>query len=74
MDAKGAKAIIALAKPKCVIPMHVKTAHCPYPIAKADEFLALMGAQDAQPVRVLEFDRDSAPQGVVLMQPMADTL
>ena len=74
VDAKGAKAIIALAKPKCVIPMHVKTAHCPYPIAKADEFLMLMGAQDAQPVRVLEFDRDSAPQGVVLMQPMADAL
>ena len=74
VDAQGAKAIVDLAKPACVIPMHVKTAHCPYPISRADEFHALMGAQGAQPVRVLEIDRDNAPQGVVLMQPLADEL
>ena len=74
VDAAGAKAIIERAKPVCVIPMHVKTAHCPYPIAKVDEFLALMGVQDAEPVRVLEVAADSVPQGVVLMQPLADAL
>jgi len=74
VDAAGAKAIIERAKPVCVIPMHVKTAHCPYPIAKVDEFLALMGVQDAEPVRVLEVAADSVPQGVVLMQPLADEL
>ena len=74
VDAADAKAIIERAKPRCVIPMHVKTAHCPYPIAKADEFLALMGAQGTEPVGTLDITKDSVPQGVVLMQPMADTL
>ena len=74
VDAAGAKAIIDLAKPACVIPMHVKTAHCPYPIAKVDEFLTLMGAQDAAPVSALEIAEDAVPQGVVLMQPQADEL
>ena len=74
VDAQGAKAIIERTKPKCVIPMHVKTKRCPYPIAKVDAFLALMGAQQAEPVRVLEMGKDSAAKGVVLMQPMADAL
>lgn len=74
VDAAGAKAIIERAKPRCVIPMHVKTAHCPYPIAKADEFLMLMGAQDAEPVSKLNITEDAVPQGVVLMQPLADEL
>lgn len=74
VDAAGAKAIIDCAKPKCIIPMHVKTAHCPYPIAKADAFLALMGAQNAEPVSALELAEGHVPQGVVLMQPQADTL
>ena len=74
VDAQGAKAIIERTKPKCVIPMHVKTKRCPYPIAKVDAFLALMGVPQAEPVRVLEMDKDSAAKGVVLMQPMADAL
>ena len=74
VDAAGAKAIVERAKPACVIPMHVKTAHCPYPIAKVDAFLALMGAQSAEPVGTLDITKDSVPQGVVLMQPMADEL
>ena len=74
VDAQGAKAIVDLAKPACVIPMHVKTAHCPYPIARADEFLALMGAGNAEPVSVLEIAKGAVPQGVVLMQPLADEL
>ncbi|MBE5798371.1 MAG: MBL fold metallo-hydrolase [Clostridiales bacterium] len=74
VDAQGAKAIIDQAKPACVIPMHVKTRRCPYPIAKVDDFLALMGVQGAQPVRELEITKDSVPQGVVLMQPAADEL
>lgn len=47
VDAQGAKAIIEAAKPRCVIPMHVKTKRCPYPIAPVSEFLNAMGAQDA---------------------------
>ena len=74
VDAQGAKAIIEKAQPACVIPMHVKTKRCPYPIASVDDFLRLMGAQDAQPVGVLEITERSAPQGVVLMQPQADEL
>lgn len=74
VDAAGAKAIIERAKPRYVIPMHVKTRRCPYPIAKVDDFLALMGAQSAKPVRELEITKDSVPQDVVLMQPAADTL
>ena len=74
VDAAGAKAIIDIAKPRCVIPMHVKTAHCPYPIAKVCDFLALMGAESAVPVRALELTEDTVPQGVVLMQPQADAL
>lgn len=74
VDAAGAKAIIERAKPRCVIPMHVKTAHCPYPIAKVDAFLAVMGAQGAVPVAKLDITKDTVPQGVVLMQPLADEL
>lgn len=74
VDAAGAKAIIDLAKPRCVIPMHVKTAHCPYLIAKVGDFLTLMGVQDAAPVHALEITEGTVPCGVVLMQPQADTL
>lgn len=74
VDAAGAKAIIERARPACVIPMHVKTKRCPYPIAKVDEFLTLMGAQHAQPLSVLEITEGSVPQGVVLMKPQADEL
>ena len=74
VDALGAKAIIGKANPRCVIPMHVKTKRCPYPIQKADAFLELMGAQGMTPVHTLEIAKDSVPQGVVLMQPLADEL
>jgi len=74
VDAEGAKAIIERAKPACVIPMHVKTARCPYPIAKADEFLARMGAQDAKPCQAAEIMPGNVPCGVLLMQPQADEL
>ena len=74
VDASGAKAIMEAAKPTCVIPMHVKTKHCPYPIAKVDAFLAVMGAQGAVPVAKLDITKDTVPQGVVLMKPMADEL
>ena len=74
VDAQGAKEIIECAKPRCVIPMHVKTAHCPYPIAKVDAFLKLMGMQNAVPVSVLDIAGDAPVQDVVLMQPQADEL
>jgi len=74
VDAQGAKAIIERARPRCVIPMHVKTKRCPYPIDKADAFLKIMGAVDIKPVDVLEMTKDNVPCGVVLMKPMADEL
>lgn len=74
VDAQGAKAIIERARPQCVIPMHVKTAHCGYPIAPVTEFLAAMGARDAHAVPEAVFTGDGGPRGVLLMQPMADTL
>lgn len=74
VDAQGAKAIIEAAKPVCVVPMHVKTKRCPYPIAPVTAFLEAMGVQDAQPCAALELTRGCVPQGVVLMQPQADVL
>lgn len=74
VDAQGAKAILSRARPKCVIPMHVKTAHCGYPIAPVTEFLRAMGARDARAVREADFVKGGGPRGVLLMQPMADTL
>ena len=74
VDAQGAKAIVERAKPRCVIPMHVKTKHCPYPITPVTPFLAAMGAQDAQAVREAVFTKERGPQGLLLMQPLADSL
>ena len=74
VDAQGAKEIIDCAKPRCVIPMHVKTAHCPYPIAKVDEFLEVMGVQDAKPCPAAQIMPGDVPQGVLLMRSMADEL
>ena len=74
VDAQGAKAIIECARPSCVIPMHVKTRHCPYPIAPVAPFLAAMGAQGIQAVREASFTKESGPKGVLLMQPLADAL
>jgi len=74
VDAPGAKAIIDRAKPRCVIPMHVKTRRCPYPIAKVDEFLRTAGVSDVKPVDMLEVTKETVPCGVVLMKPMADEL
>ena len=74
VDAQGAKAIIDRAKPTCVIPMHVKTKRCPYPIAPMHEALCVLGASDAKPCAALEIEKGSVPCGVVLMKPMADQL
>lgn len=74
VDAQGAKAIIDAAKPKCVVPMHVKTKHCPYPIAPVDAFLKAMNAQDTFAYDVIEITQAHLPQGVLLMNPKADTL
>lgn len=74
VDAAGAKEIIEAAKPKCVVPMHVKTKRCPYPIAPVTEFLRIMGAQDASAYDMIEMTEDHVPQGVLLMKPKADEL
>ena len=74
VDAKEAKEIVDCAKPRCVIPMHVKTKGCGYPIAKVDAFLELMGAEGMKPVAALNVTKETAPHGVVLMRPLADAL
>lgn len=74
VDAQGAKAIIDHTGPKCVIPMHVKTKRCPYPITPVTPFLTAMGAQDAQAVRKAVFTKAGGAKGVLLMQPLADSL
>ena len=74
VDAQGAKAIIEAAKPKCVVPMHVKTKRCPYPIAPVADFLSLMGMEDASAYVMIEITEDHVPQGVLLMKPQADEL
>lgn len=74
VDAQGAREIIQRAKPKCVVPMHVKTRRCGYPIAPVTEFLRAMGAEGAQPVTQAEIVPGNVPEGVLLMQPQADAL
>ena len=74
VDAQGAKAIVEAAKPACVVPMHVKTKRCPYPIAPVKAFLEVMGAQNLQACGEIEWKQGQAPKGVLLMQPRADEL
>ena len=74
IDAAMAVHVIKAARPRCVIPMHFKTARCGYPIADAAPFLAAMGARDVRPVRELELESGHVPEGVVLLQPEADAL
>ena len=74
VDAQGAKEIIEAARPKCVVPMHVKTKRCPYPIAPVTQFLSLMGMEDASAYDMIEITEDHVPQGVLLMKPRADDL
>lgn len=68
IDAKGAKEIVDLTRPKCVIPMHYKTEHCAYPIAGVEPFLEIMGAEGAKPVRTLSVMQGDVPEGVVVME------
>jgi len=74
LDAKKAKAVIERISPKCVVPMHVKTAHCPYPIDPVGVFLEEMGCAGLESVAALELAKGNVPAGVVLMKPMADAL
>ena len=74
VDAQGAKAIIERAKPACIIPMHVKTKRCPYPIVPMHQALAALGAVDAKPCDALTVGKEGLPCGVALMQPKADEL
>lgn len=75
VNAQEAKAIIEAAKPRCVIPMHFITAHGNYSVIENHKpFLALMGAEGAQPVEQIEMNEGSVPEGVLLMKPEADEL
>lgn len=74
VDAQGAKAIIGAAAPRCVVPMHVKTAHCGYPIAPVSDFLRVMGAEGLHSVDAAQLLPGCVPEGVLLLTPQADTL
>ncbi|MBR5288901.1 MAG: MBL fold metallo-hydrolase [Clostridia bacterium] len=74
LNAKEAKDVIARIAPKCVVPMHVKTAHCPYPIDPVGVFLEEMDCAGLASVPALEVSAGNVPNGVVLMKPMADEL
>lgn len=65
VDAQGAKAIIEAAKPVCVVPMHVRTKRCPYPIAPMGDFLAVMGCEDASAYDVIELAEGQDRKSVV---------
>ncbi len=74
LDAKAAKDVIARVGAKCVVPMHVKTKRCPYPIDPVGAFLHEMGCAGLAPAAALEIARGNVPRGVVLIKPMADEL
>ena len=74
VDAQGARAILEQTKPRCVIPMHVKTRKCGYPIATVWPFAELMGAKTAPHVGAIDMEKENVPEGVLLMQPLTDTL
>lgn len=74
VDAEGARAIVLQARPRCVVPMHVKTRRCGYPIAPVTDFLRAMGDEKAQSVAQAELLPGSLPGGVLLLQPQADAL
>ena len=74
LDAKEAKEVIERIAPKCAVPMHVKTAHCPYPIDPIGVFLEEMDCAGLEPAAALELSAGNVPSGVVLMKPMADEL
>ena len=74
IGAEEARRVAGAARPRCVIPMHFKTARCGYPIAGVAPFLAAMNAEAVRPVRELELVPGRVPGGVVLLQPEADAL
>ena len=74
VDAQGAMAIVEAAKPACVIPMHVKTKRCPYPIAAMSEVLAAWGKAGLAPCAAAEIEKGHVPEGVLLLAPQADAL
>ena len=74
LDAQGARAVAQAAAPRCVVPMHVRTAHCTYPIAPVLDFLNAMGARNVRPVREAAILPGQVPAGVLLLEPLADGL
>lgn len=75
VDAAGAKAIVDAARPRLVIPMHVRLRRGGYDVLSGPEpFMALMGAADARPVRALTLLPGDVPAGACLMAPLAGEL
>ena len=75
IDAEGAKAIVDAAKPRLVVPMHVRMKKGGFPLlSTVKPFLKLMGAQDQKPVAALELLEGAVPCGVQLMTPLAGQL
>ena len=72
IDAAQAKEIVEAARPRLVVPMHVRLKKGGFPVlATVEPFLKLMGAQDAQSVAQLELAAGQVPQGVAPMVPLA---
>ncbi len=61
IDFRQAAAISAAIKPRVVIPMHVKTAKCDYPIATAEDFLNGRGNTRRVDASEIEIKKDSLP-------------
>ena len=75
IDAAGAKAIVDAARPRLVVPMHVRLTSGGFPVLSTVEpFLTLMGAQNAQSVAELNLAAGEVPHGVQLMSPLAGKL
>ncbi len=75
VDAAGAKAIVDAAKPRCVVPMHIKGKRGGYDVLSGVRpFLSLMGAEGTQAVREAEMKKGAVPEGVLLMAPLAGEL
>lgn len=61
IDCRQATAVAAALKPRVIIPMHVKTPKCDYPIAGAEDFLAGRGNTRRVDASEIEIRKDGLP-------------
>lgn len=63
IDSRQAAAVVVALKPRVVIPMHVKSAGCDYPIAGVEEFLAGRSNVRRVDASEIEIRKDGLPAG-----------